>query len=296
MAEQSHFEFCASNPVPNVILSVTPVRIPIFVLLLAIPVWAQSARDIVARSLKADQETVAVAAQYTYREQAVVKELDSSDRATKTTTETHDVLFLGGKRYEHLIEKDGKPLPPREARKEQEKFDKATAEASRVSPEERQRRFAEYTRQRERQRDSVQGIPDAYNFTMLGRPVIDGRPCYLIQAEPRPGYRGKNSNLLRRMRGKLWIDQQDYEWVRVEAAVLDDINFGLFLAKLSKGAEFRLERIRVNNEVWLPKKLTVKLSARALVKNFHFEQVTTYSDYRKYSADARIVDSVESKP
>lgn len=269
---------------------------PVLIFLLALPAGAQNARDIVARSLKADQETLAIAAQYTYRQQAVVKELDSKGRATKTTTETHDVLFLGGKRYEHLIEKDGKPLPPREAHKEQDKFDKATVEASRLSPEERQRRFAEFTRHRARQRDSLQGIPDAYDFTLLNRPVVDGRPCYLIQAEPRPEYRGKNNILLRRMRGKLWIDQSDYEWVRVEAEVLEDINFGLFLARLSKGAEFRLERIRVNNEVWLPKKLTVKLSARALVKSFHFEQITSYSNYQKYSADARIVDSVEAKP
>ena len=261
---------------------------------LVLPGLAQNPRDIVARSLKADNDTAAVAAQYTYREAQVVKELDSSGRVTKTTTEVHEIVFLGGKRYEHLIEKDGKPLPPAEARKEQARMDKASAEASRLSPQERDRRFADYTRQRAKQRDSLQGIPDAYDFTLLGKPVLNGRPCYLIQAQPKDSYRGKNSNVLRHVSGKLWIDQADYEWVRVESDILDDISFGLFLAKLSKGATFTLERVRVNNEVWLPKQLNVKLSARALVKNFRFEEAITYSDYRKFSTDSRVVDSAEA--
>ena len=279
---------------PHVVLCM-PLFIPLLALfVLSIPTPAESPRDIVAHSLKAGNDTAAIATQYTYQQRDVVKELDSSGRVKNTKTELHEILFLGGKRYERLIEKDDKPLSPAEARKEQAKIEKATQEASRLSPEERERRFTDFKRQRAKQRDSLQDIPDAYDFNLLAKPVLNGRPCYLIQAQPRPAFRGKNSNLLKRMGGKLWIDQADYEWVRVEADVLDDVSFGLFLAKLSKGGKFTLERLRVNNEVWLPKQLTAKVSARALVKGFHFEQVTTFSNYKKFSTDSRMVDSEES--
>ena len=256
---------------------------------------AQNARDIVARSLQADHDTVAVAAQYTYQENQITKELDGSGHVTKTTSEVRDILFLGGKRYEHLIEKNGKPLPPDQARKEQAKLDKAAAEASRLTPEERDKRFAEFVRQRAKQRDELQGIPDAYTFTLLEQPMLGDRTCYLIQAQPRSGYRGKNANLLRHLSGKLWIDKKDYEWVRLETDVLDDISFGFFLAKLSKGARFTLERVRINDEVWLPKQITVKASARALIKSFHVEQTISYSNYRKFSTGSRLIPDPDAK-
>jgi len=265
----------------------------IAILAISAPAIAQNPRDIVVRSIKADHDTAEIAGQYTYQQRDVVKELDSSDRVKKTTIELHEILFLGGKRYERLIGKDDKPLPPAEARKEQGRIDKATVEASRLTPEARERRFADYKRERAKQRDVLEGIQDAYVFTLIGEPVLNGRPCYLVQAEPKPSYRGKNSNLLRRMSGKWWIDRADYEWVRIEANVLDDVSFGFFLAKLSKGAHFSVERTRVNDEIWLPKQLSARLSARALVKNFRFEQVTTFSDYKKFSTDSRMIDSTE---
>jgi hypothetical protein len=46
----------------------------------------------------------------------------------------------------------------------------------------------------------------------------------------------------------------------------------------------------VNDEVWLPQHMAVKLDVRvALVKEFNVEQDTTYRDYRKFRADTKIV-------
>ncbi len=283
------------DPVRGVLLSMPCAASLLIVLtLLSDSAPAQTPRDIVSRSLKIDNDATPLAAQYTYREREDTKEFDSAGRVTKTTSEVHEILFLGGKRYEHLVEKDGKPLAVGEARKEQARIDKASAEASRLTPEERKRRFDAYVHERAKQRSAVQGIPDAYTFTLLDQPLFNGRRCWLLQAQPKPEYRGKYSNILRRMSGRIWIDQTDYEWVKAEADVLEDVSFGLFLAKLSKGAHFTLERARVNNEIWLPKVVTAKLAARALIKNIRVEQSDTYSDYRKFSTESRMLDTVES--
>jgi hypothetical protein len=51
-----------------------------------------------------------------------------------------------------------------------------------------------------------------------------------------------------------------------------------------------MEQTRVNDEVWLPKQLDLKVDARfALVKNFNLDQQTTYRDYKKFRTDTKIV-------
>jgi hypothetical protein len=56
-----------------------------------------------------------------------------------------------------------------------------------------------------------------------------------------------------------------------------------------------VERIRVNDEVWAPHTLSLKGAARiALVKSLNQEQDSTFSDYKKYKTDAKIVETGEA--
>jgi hypothetical protein len=51
-----------------------------------------------------------------------------------------------------------------------------------------------------------------------------------------------------------------------------------------------IEQTRVNDEVWLPKHVTVKVDVRvALLKEFNVNEEQTYRDYKKFRATARIV-------
>jgi hypothetical protein len=51
----------------------------------------------------------------------------------------------------------------------------------------------------------------------------------------------------------------------------------------------------VNEEVWLPSRITVRAEARiAILKKMHAEIDITYRDYRKFQADSKIVaDALE---
>ena len=111
-------------------------------------------------------------------------------------------------------------------------------------------------------------------------------------AAPRPGYHGRSnlSKLFPKFRGKLWIDKTDYQWVKTEAEVIDNISWGLFVARLSKGARLDVQMTRVNDEVWLPKRIEAKASARvALVKKYNIEADTSFSNYRKFQVESRVV-------
>jgi hypothetical protein len=88
----------------------------------------------------------------------------------------------------------------------------------------------------------------------------------------------------------MWIDKAEYQWVRLEAETTDVISYGVFLARLNPGAKLVFEQARVNDEVWLPRREWVRGSGRiGLVKKLAVEEEVTWSGYRKFSAESKIV-------
>ena len=54
--------------------------------------------------------------------------------------------------------------------------------------------------------------------------------------------------------------------------------------------------IRVNQDVWLPKHVTLKLDARiALLKGLNIDEDITYRDYKKFRTDIKILPWEELK-
>lgn len=262
-------------------------------LLLFAPILAfaqPDAHDIVVRSVQADDATARLARYYTYHVRQSIKLFDGKGETKSTDTETTEVLFIGGKEYEHLIDKDDKPLKPEDERKESRKLDKAVREASKLSQDELNRRYAEYEKKQAEEREQMKSVPDAFDFQLVREEVLNGRPAYVISGVPKRGYHGKHHELLSKLRGTLWIDKQDYEWVRFEAETLDTISFGLFLVRLTKGSHIEFEQTWVNDEIWMPKRGSFNGSARlALVKKFNVAGEFAFSDYHKFQTDSKIV-------
>jgi hypothetical protein len=266
-----------------------------FALTAALPfasVDAQDARGIIRRSVNVDNRNDRLARNYTYKVLNETRNLDSAGRVKATHTMLDEVLYIGGRRYLHQLEKDGKPLPPDQAKREQAKLDRAAAEASHLSDADRRKREDDEERQRAKRRERVRYIPDAFDFAILGETPLNGRDAWQIRATPRRDYKGPYGFMLRNLEGTLWIDKRDYQWVRVEADTLDTISIGLFLARIGKGTRLSFENFRVNDEIWAPKHVSLKASARlALVRKFDAEQQLTFSDYRKFQSDSHIVST-----
>src|SRR6185312_1047849 len=159
--------------------------------------WGQSsdARSIIARAVAADDHSDRLARDYTYKIRNEVRELDSKGAIRNTHTTLDEVLYIGGKQYFRPLEKDGKPIPAAQAAKEQTKLDRAAAEASRMSDAEREKRLAAAERERVKNREEDQDIPDAFDFKLLGDDTISGRSTYRISATPRSAYHGKGRNI-----------------------------------------------------------------------------------------------------
>jgi hypothetical protein len=255
---------------------------------------AQDARSLVAHAVAADDRSDRLARNYTYKLRDEVRELDASGSVKSVHSTLDEILYVGGKRYFHPLEKDDKPLTAAEARREQAKLDRAVAASAHITDAERDKRIADEERARARSRAQFRGIPDAYDFKIIGEEVLDGRDTYEISASPRADYRGPIRDILRSLEGTLWIDKKDLIWVKFEAEVLKSFSLGWFLARVSDGTHLSYEMMRVNDELWVPKEVSLKASARlALVKKVNVEQQITFSDYRKFETDSRVLAAGE---
>ena len=268
----------------------TPRRLLPALLIFSLVAAAQDARSIVRRSVSADNRDDRLRRNYTYKVFNETRELNSAGKVKSVHSTTDEVLYIGGKTYLHPLERDGKPLPTKDAAKEQAKLDREVAEASRLSDDEKKKQAEKELAARAKSRERLQSIPEAFDFKLTGEPVLNGRAAWQIAATPRRDYRGPYASMLHNMEGTFWIDKQDYRWVKVEADTLDTISLGFFLARIAKGTRISFENVKVNDEIWAPKHITLKASARlALLKKIDAEQELTFSDYRKFQTDSRVL-------
>jgi hypothetical protein len=253
---------------------------------------AQDPGEIVRKSVQMDQANWLRMKDYTWVARLAERHLDSNGQVKAENKRAWETVILYGEPHRRMLERDGKPLPPDEQRKEQEQLDKYVAKLARETPEQRQRRIADYEKARQKDREFLTEIPDLYAFHLDGEAKVDGRDVWVISAAPRPEYKPKHGDAkpLLKIRGKLWIDKSEYQWVRLEAETLDTISYGLFLARLNPGAKLVFEQTRVNDELWLPKREFVRGAGRVgLLKKVAMEQELTWSNYRKFQVESKVV-------
>lgn len=250
--------------------------------------------EIIRRSLTANEQNWAAARNYTFLQRTEERRVDSAGRVKSKNIKTYDITLLEGSPYLRLVEREDRPLPAAEERREQEKLQKSIADRQKETPAQRQRRIAEYEKRRDRQRQDMRQVGEAFNFRIVGTDRLDGHDVWVLDATPRRGYKPNSSDtkVLPHVKGKLWIDQHTFHWVRVEAEVTDPVTWGLFLVRLDPGARIRIDETLVNHEVWLPRQISISASARiGLFKKLRVEEDTTYRNYRKFQTDSRMIAS-----
>jgi hypothetical protein len=229
---------------------------------------------------------------YTYVNREVENKLDGKGNTKSTEVKTYDILEIYGEQVRKLIAKDDKPLDAKEASKEDEKIQKIIDKRRNETEEQRKRREQKEEKEREDGRKFVREIADAYDFRLVGTDVLDGREAWVIDGEPRSGFEPhmKEAKFLSKFHGRVWIDKSDLQLAKMTAEAIDTVSVGWVLARVHKGTRFMMEQTRVNNEVWLPQKMTFKVDARvALLKGFNFDGEETFRDYKKFRTSSKIV-------
>ncbi|SRR6266700_781009 len=256
-------------------------------------------KEIVRRSVEVDHRALEMARSYTCQHREVTKHLGKNGEVKSTETKTYDINFYYGYQYSRLTQIDDKPLSEKEQKKEDEKLEKFLAKHRNESEEDRQKHLDKEKKEREESRAFARDIVNAFDFHMVGDEQLEGVDTWVIEATPRQDFKPTqpHADVLKKVKGKMWIDKKEYNWVRVEAETMDTISFGLFLARVHAGSRFEFQQTHLNNEVWLMRRFYLNGSARLLlVKNEAMEQEDTFSNYKKFSTTVRIVPGVKEMP
>ena len=256
-------------------------------------------KEIVRRAVEGDHHNFERAQKYTCVQRQVVKELDKHGNVKSTEIKTYDVNYYFGEFYPKLIQVDDKPLSEKEQKKEDEKLEKFLDKRRHESEEDRQKRLEKAKKEREESRAFVRDVVNAYDFRMVGDDKVSGADTWVVEAIPRADFKPTqpHADMLKKIKGRIWIEKKDYNWVKVEAEATDTISFGLFLFRIHPGSHFVLETAHINNEFWALQRLYINGSARiALLKNEIAEQEDVFSNFKKFSSTITILPGMKEVP
>jgi hypothetical protein len=234
------------------------------------------ARQIVEASIAATQRHWQVRPHYTYVKREESRRLDAAGRVKSQEISVSRTVLVNGVPYEQLVERDGQPPSVEEQRTQKEKLHKLMRE----TPAQRDERLR---KQEDENTSLVREVPKAFDFQFLGEEEVNGRPAYVLQATPHPGYQaqGKYGKMFSKVTGKLWIDKQDLGWVKVDGYVIQPFSMGLFLARVLCGSHITLGQIRLDNGIWMLDHIELRAAAKIFfVKSLVIDRVLTYSEYR----------------
>jgi hypothetical protein len=249
-------------------------------------------RELIRQTAEKDMENDKRQRDYTYIQREEEHRLDGKGQVKSTEVKTSEIMEFYGEQVERLIAKDDKPLSDKDAKKEEEKIQKVIDKRKNESPEDRKKREEKNEKEREQNRQFVREVADAYNFRLTGIESLAGRDTYVIDGEPKPGYEPhlKEAKILPKFRFRAWIDKDESQWKKLDIQCIDTVSFGWFLARFHKGSRILIEQTRVNDEVWLPQHVAVKIDVRvALLKDFNLDDDITYRDYKKFRTDTKII-------
>ncbi|MGD0425663.1 MAG: hypothetical protein ABSC10_02990 [Candidatus Acidiferrales bacterium] len=125
-------------------------------------------------------------------------------------------------------------------------------------------------------------------FTPLRWDDAAGKPTIVYAFEPKaPAQR--QGDLMARvagdMKGKMWINTDDAEVVRMEFTSASSLSLGYGILGNVKHFEGYIEQQKVHGEIWLPSHQEFVADGRQLIKGFRIRQVDEFSDYLKASTD-----------
>jgi len=236
------------------------------------------ASQIVAPSVLAAERSWQARDHYTYTERDEDRRLNSLGQVKSENVDVTRMIVVNGARFEQLMERNGQLPSTKEQKRSDDDLDKLKHE----TPGEKAARL----RKDQENRAFLRDVLEAFDFRLIGEEIVGGRPAYVLHATPRPGYHahGKYAKMFSRVEGRLWVDKQDFGWIKVDGQVTQSFSMGLILARVERGSHIILEQTCVGDAVWVPKRIEIRATARILfLKSLDIQRVLTYTDYRPAS-------------
>ena len=116
---------------------------------------------------------------------------------------------------------------------------------------------------------------------------MNGYPTIVATLDPRAKYapRTDDGRVMKKFRVRAWVHEADYQVVKIDAEAIEDLTFGWGIDRTAaqRLREPRIERQKVNDEVWLPARVHLIGTGRAVMfRRFAIDSVTEWFDYKKF--------------
>ncbi len=228
---------------------------------------------------------------YSGRRSEEETQMDKNGRITKREINEYTFFYLNGEPVSTLVAKDNKPLPEKEQEKENEHTRKRIEELQKQQAK-KEAKEEKKKEQGAKDKDDEPGIEiflHVCQFVNPRRERFRGQDVLVFDFEPNPEYKARSlvEGIVQKLAGVVWVDEGAHQVARVEGYFIGDAKIaGGLLVNLQKGSSFIAEQAFINNEVWLPTYEEAHIGARVLlVKGFKVNEVTRYSDYKRFSVD-----------
>jgi hypothetical protein len=201
-------------------------------------------------------------AQHRYVQRTVIDKLDEKGHIREHEERMYDVGPLTGGVYARLVQKNGRSLTPTELREEHE----------------REQRFRERDKAQKFGGGDSDRVPlDAqlfqrYKAEVVSREVVDGRPALVLHFWPRSTdlpIRRRQDYVLNKLTGQVWVDEQDWVVVKVEAHTTERVRVLLGLLATLDRVELAFQQMRLADDIYLPLRLTASFQGRKLFTSLH---------------------------
>jgi hypothetical protein len=235
------------------------------------------ASNVVQRVLLRSQEIAKAPPtnRYAYDKKSVVVERDEKDEVLKKTERLFRVSLVSGLPFARLVQVEGRDLTAKELEKENQR---ETAFRQRVSGTDLKKKA------RGKEALATRELADQFEFTVVERAVIEGRPTLKVEFKPAAGMAEKSmmDKVMRRVSGVLWVDEAEAELTRLEAKVKGPVPLGWFGAIGSLNRfEANVERRRLADGTWVNSRSRFFIDARKLISTSRYEATEESSDFRR---------------
>ena len=229
-----------------------------------------------------------VLAGYVYRLKQTEEDLGRGDTVKKAKTTNAEVYHFAQGRFRKVLTRNGITLSEKDARKQETELSKHVA-GEKLQKQEARPWMPSRGGSDEDRREMMADISGAFDFELLRREDLNGRPTIVVAFVPREDVEFESRMgkiLLPHVEGLAWVDETDLALVSVEAHVARTVNVGIFgvVARIHKGTAYIRDWQRSDDGNWLPSTTTVQFKARTLiVRPTHRRFREEYSGYRKLS-------------
>ena len=212
---------------------------------------------------------------YTYDVEEIEEDLDAKGLVSKTETRRYEVFHVKGRPVRKQVAQNGRPLEGAAAQKEErrvkEKVDDVLDDrTTRELPEVR-----------------LSQVLARYDFEAVGREEVDGRSTLVFSFAPVPGKRDLEADfVLRRLAGRIWVDEEERQLVRAELRNTDKIKVAFGLGASVSSLDMTLAFRKIEDGVWLPSRIVFGASGKKFMfVGFKVRTSALYARYRRFEAD-----------